>query len=327
MKTKSASICTVSSRLYFACVAVLIIGAATWNQPALAQEKLTLKVVKVDSEETSGEDGKGANAVDGDPETFWHTQWQDANPEHPHEIVIELSRAAKISGFTYLPRQDDIENGTIKDYEFYVSEDGKDFGQPVKKGTFESGKSKKTVTFEVRQCRFIKLKALSEINDQPWTSAAEIGIVQATEQQMSSKPSLKFVKVDSEETSGEDGKGSNAVDGKPDTMWHTQWQDANPEHPHEIIIELTPAAKIKGFTYLPRQDDIENGTIKDYEFYVSQDGKDFGQPVKKGTFASGKEKKTVTFEPKQCRFIKLKALSEINDQPWTSAAEIDVILD
>jgi hypothetical protein len=110
-------------------------------------------------------------------------------------------------------------------------------------------------------------------------------------------------------------------------MWHTQWQDANPEHPHEIILELSPAAKIKGFTYLPRQDDIENGTIKDYEFYVSQDGKEFGQPVKKGTFASGKDKKTVTFEPRQCRFIKLKALSEINDQPWTSAAEIDVIVD
>ena len=78
---------------------------------------------------------------------------------------------------------------------------------------------------------------------------------------------------------------------------------------------------------MPRQDDIENGTVKDYEFYVSQDGKDFGQPVKKGSFAAGKEKKTVTFEPRQCRFIKLKALSEINDQPWTSAAEIDVILD
>jgi hypothetical protein len=325
MKTKSALMGTVPTGLHLACVALLVLGAAC-SRPASAQEKLSLKVIKVDSEETSGEDGKGANAVDGNPETMWHTQWQDANPGHPHEIIIELSRSAKISGFTYLPRQDDIENGTIKDYEFYVSEDGKEFGQPVKKGAFESGKSKKTVTFDARQCRFIKLKALSEINDQPWTSAAEIGLVQGTEQ-APLKPSLKVIKVDSEETSAEDGKGANAVDGKPETFWHTQWQDANPEHPHEIIIELSPAAKIKGFTYLPRQDDIENGTIKDYEFYTSQDGKDFGQPVKKGTFESGKDKKTVTFEPKQCRFIKLKALSEINDQPWTSAAEVDVIVD
>ena len=136
---------------------------------------------------------------------------------------------------------------------------------------------------------------------------------------------LTVVKVDSEETAGENGRGTNAVDGITNTIWHTQWQDANPEHPHEIIIELTPPSTIKGFTYLPRQDDMDNGSIGDYEFYTSDDGVDFGQPVKKGTFGSTKDKKTVTFEPRQCRFIKLKALSEINDAAWTSAAEISVV--
>lgn len=150
---------------------------ATSPTPSAAPAKIALKVVKVDSEETAGEDGKGANAVDGDPNTIWHTQWQDASPECPHEIIIELTPPSTIKGFTYLPRQDDTENGTIKDYEFYVSDDGKDFGQPVSKGTFEGGKEKKTVTFEAKKCRFIKLKALSEVNDQAWTSAAEIGVV------------------------------------------------------------------------------------------------------------------------------------------------------
>jgi endo-alpha-N-acetylgalactosaminidase len=193
----------------------------------------------------------------------------------------------------------------------------------VKKGAFQSGKEKKTVTFEPKKCRYIKLKALSEINGEAWTSAAEIGIVERG--MAAGKPRLKVVKVDSEETTAEDGKASNAVDGDPETKWHTQWGDSNPEPPHEIIIELSPASRIKGFTYLPRQDESENGTIKEYEFYVSDDGKEFGKPVKKGTFEGGKEKKTVTFEGKQCRFIKLKALSEINDQAWTSAAEIGVI--
>jgi hypothetical protein len=140
-----------------------------------------------------------------------------------------------------------------------------------------------------------------------------------------SKVKLKFVKVDSEETNGQDGYGKNAVDGDPNTYWHTQWQSNSSPLPHEIIIELIPPSIIKGFTYLPRQDESDHGTIKDYEFYVSNDGKDFGSPVKKGTFEPGKEEKIETFAPMKCRFIKLKAISEINGQPWTSAAEIRVI--
>jgi hypothetical protein len=144
---------------------------------AEAQRKFTLKVVKVDSEETQGEDGKGANAVDGHPETFWHTKWQDDSPPPPHEIIIELTPPGKIKGFTYLPRQDTEVNGTIKEFEFYVSDDGKEFGKPVKTGKWDDSIDKKTANFDAKQCRFIKLKALSEVNDNPWTSAAEIDVI------------------------------------------------------------------------------------------------------------------------------------------------------
>ena len=145
---------------------------------AVPAGKVTLKFVKVDSQETDGEDGKGENAVDGNTETFWHTQWQDASPACPHEIIMELNPPGSIKGFTYLPRQDG-ENGRIKDFEFYVSADGKDFGAPVAKGTWENNTDKKTVTFDAKACGFIKLKALSEVNGEAWTSAAEIGIVPA----------------------------------------------------------------------------------------------------------------------------------------------------
>jgi len=136
---------------------------------------------------------------------------------------------------------------------------------------------------------------------------------------------LRFVSVDSEETNAENGYGANAVDGDPNTLWHTQWHGNNPGLPHEIVIELVPPSIIKGFTYLPRQDESDHGTIKDYEFYVSNDGKNFGQSVSQGTFEPGKEKTMETFAPVKCRFIKLKAISEINGLPWTSAAEIGVI--
>jgi len=308
-----------------ACVSL----SAAAQTPAPAS-KITLKFVRVDSEETASEDGKGANAVDGDPGTFWHTEWQDSNPPCPHEIVIELVPPSALSGFTYLPRQDDSANGTIKDYEFYISDNDKDFGQPVKKGTFAAGSEKKSVNFDAKKGRFIKLRALSEINDAAWTSAAEIGVVAAAQEAAAPAPApgkiqLKFVRADSQETASEDGKGANAVDGDPNTFWHTQWTDDNPPCPHEIVIELVPPSAISGFTYLPRQDDNDHGAIKDYEFYVSDNDKDFGQPVKKGTFAAGSEKKSVSFDAKKGRFIKLRALSEINDAAWTSAAEITVI--
>lgn len=160
--------------------ALLAAGCAT-NRTATTPAtpvKPVLKVVKADSEETAGENGRAANAVDGDPNTFWHTQWQDDSPPCPHEIIIELTPPSTIKGFTYLPRQDDSENGTIKDYEFYVSNDGQDYGQPVAKGAFENSKELKSVTFPRQPCRFIKLKALSEVNGEAWTSAAEIGVLQ-----------------------------------------------------------------------------------------------------------------------------------------------------
>jgi F5/8 type C domain len=149
---------------------------------------------------------------------------------------------------------------------------------------------------------------------------------QSPEAATAAKLRLKFVKADSQETNGEDGYGENAVDGDPNTYWHTQWSGNNsPGLPHEIILELDPPSYIKGFSYLPRQDASENGTIKDYEFYVSNDGTNFGDPVKKGKFERGKGEKIETFNPVWCRFVKLKAISEINGLPWTSAAEIRVI--
>ncbi len=315
-----------SAALFAAAAALAVVSLSAAAQSPAAANKITLKFVRADSQETASEDGKGANAVDGDPNTFWHTQWTDDNPPCPHEIVIELAPPSTISGFTYLPRQDGSANGAIKDYEFYISDDDKDFGQPVKKGTFAEGSEKKTVNFDAKKGRFIKLRALSEINGEAWTSAAEIGVVAATQQAPATdKIQLKFVRADSQETASEDGKGANAVDGDPNTFWHTQWTDDNPPCPHEIVIEMIPPSTIKGFTYLARQDGQSNGSIKDYEFFVSDDDKDFGQPVKKGTFAEGSEKKTVNFDAKKGRFFKLRALSEINDNAWTSAAEITVL--
>jgi F5/8 type C domain len=77
-------------------------------------------LVHADSKETGYE---AENSFDGDPDTFWSTEWSSPDPDpcHPHEIRIDLGGFHDICGFSYLPRQDvgaGDENGMIKDYEF-----------------------------------------------------------------------------------------------------------------------------------------------------------------------------------------------------------------
>jgi PKD repeat protein len=131
-------------------------------------------LVYTDSEETAGEDGAATNAFDGDPSTFWHTEWYNSDPSPPHEIWIDLGGIYEIDGFRYLPRQDGGINGTVSQYEFYISLDGINWGSPVAAGTFAKDTDEKEVLFPTATGRFIRLRALSEVNGNRWASMAEV---------------------------------------------------------------------------------------------------------------------------------------------------------
>src|SRR5690606_37569191 len=60
--------------------------------------------------------------------------------------------------------------------------------------------------------------------------------------------------VDSQEISAGNWAATNAFDGNPNTLWHTQYSANQPPHPHEIQINLGGVHNISGFRHLPRQD-------------------------------------------------------------------------
>lgn len=81
------------------------------------------KIAYADSEERERENDCAENALDGDPNTFWHTEWRSAAPGHPHHFVLDLGKPCTISGFQYLPRQGQGGvGGRIKDYRVYVGD-------------------------------------------------------------------------------------------------------------------------------------------------------------------------------------------------------------
>jgi hypothetical protein len=418
------------------------VASATYNISGslllIPQTGWTLKFV--DSQETTGENGAATNAFDGKTNTFWVTQWFAANPPPPHEIQINLGATYTIKGFTYLPRQDGCSNGTVSNYEFYVSSDGVNWGAPVAAGTFNYGVTFKCgggpilpaqqINFTAVSATYVRFRALSEVSGSPWTSVAEISLISAaapgpvvpasvtlspaaTLSGMSvqgsvtlngaapagglmvtlanSNPAvatvpasvavaagqttgtfsistvpgsignvtitatangstasstltvqspiaqtgwtLKF--VDSQETTGENGAATNAFDGKTNTFWVTQWFAANPPPPHEIQINLGATYTINGFTYLPRQDGCSNGTVSNYEFYVSSDGVNWGAPVAAGTFNYGVTFKCgggpilpaqqINFTAVSATYVRFRALSEVSGYPWTSVVELNVL--
>ena len=134
---------------------------------------------------------------------------------------------------------------------------------------------------------------------------------------------VRSIKADSFE---EGHEATNAIDGDPDTMWHTSWEGDMPNYPHELVVKFDTDRKLAGFTALPRQDGNQNGWIKDFVFYVSADGKTWGDSVVKGTFAKNAKIKTLKFaKPVTTKFVKLVALSGYADGPWASLAEFNVI--
>ena len=118
-------------------------------------------------------DNAPALAFDGNQATFWHTEYVGAMPGYPHELVLALAAPQEIAGVTYVPRQES-DSGRVKDYEVYVSMDGQNWGEPVAKGAWGNDPLPKTLFLPPQQVKFVKLRGLSEVGNQPYMSAAEL---------------------------------------------------------------------------------------------------------------------------------------------------------
>ncbi|SHG03342.1 alpha-L-fucosidase [Mariniphaga anaerophila] len=114
------------------------------------------------------------NIFDGDESSAWSIE---ANA--PVDVVIDLGESLAITGFNYLPDQGRWNPGIIFNYEFFVSEDGKNWGAPVSSGEFSNIKNSpiwQKKHLDTVQGRFIRLRALSSALEEGRIGIAEFGI-------------------------------------------------------------------------------------------------------------------------------------------------------
>lgn len=153
------------------------------NNPAIRStisfnkiEAVPLKVINASSVETG--EGDAEHLIDGNAETYWHTMYSVTVAKHPHWVDFDMGAIKTVKGFTYLPRSGGG-NGTVKNYTLHLSTDGKNWSEPVAKGTFEQGGAEKKVLLaKPQKARYARFTALSEQSGQDFASGAEFSILE-----------------------------------------------------------------------------------------------------------------------------------------------------
>ena len=131
------------------------------------------KVVSYDSQQGGNEANK---VIDGNTGSFWHTPWGNNEPLHPHAIVVDMQKTYNVTGIIYTARPDG-ENGMVKNFEVYLSNDASKWGAPVHVGTFGKTAAPQPASFsKAAEGRYLMFVAKSEVNGKAWTSMAELEI-------------------------------------------------------------------------------------------------------------------------------------------------------
>ena len=138
---------------------------------------------------------------------------------------------------------------------------------PIHSASFAPGADTQDIKFAAPATgKFFCLESLNAQDGKPYAAVAELDLLDAGGNAISHN-GWTIAYVDSEERTGEDGSAENAIDGQTANYWHTEWQSASPNHPHQLILNLGKAQTISGFRYVPRQGQ-ETGRIKDYRIFI-----------------------------------------------------------
>ncbi len=122
-----------------------------------------------------------ANAIDDNPSSMWHSQWERPRTKQPHFIEVDLGEMLLLKGFSYSPRIDGSKSGTVERYDFLVSDDGKKWTSVVRNGVFDNMLNnpvyQKVVFSKEVSARYIKFVSHSGILNEDWISMGEIGVI------------------------------------------------------------------------------------------------------------------------------------------------------
>lgn len=157
IRLKSSSIYNVDQDDYF----VLIFNVPQYNSELLSRTNWTIVDFNTQEAvgESSGNNGKAIHAIDGNNQTFWHSQWSGtgAFPALPHWLVIDMQDEYTLTSIALRQRGSGDQSQT-REGEFYMC---KDYSNPdwVKVGAFQMQKISDDQSFSIARTtgRYLKV--------------------------------------------------------------------------------------------------------------------------------------------------------------------------
>lgn len=136
-----------------------------------------------------------------------------------------------------------------------------------------------------------------------------------------------------------DGPASNLLDGKIDTIWHSNYGGGtngagDQDYPHNVVIKFDDSETFQSFSYTPRKEsETTNGNIKGYKLYASTEAEklDFnsdkwGEPIAEGEFEYDGTNPIYVNLKETCTATQVKfvATSSNNGEKFAGGAEFNL---
>jgi len=163
---------------------------------------------------TAAATGDAANAIDGDPNTFWIAGDQKDASRKDQSLTITFPNAVSFSGIVIMPRQNHREHeGDVRDYLIQISDDGTSW-RDLKRGLLPSTFDPQRITFDqIVTAKCLRLTSLSGFGPDKTTAIAELAIIYAGPRLPDDNTDLEYKR--SQSASADIDEGTNRDDKKP----------------------------------------------------------------------------------------------------------------
>jgi hypothetical protein len=189
-----------------------------------------------------------SNTFDGDRSTFWKS---GATGSMPQWFAVNMQGFKRISGFTWVNCVDPTQPAVPKHVKFETSMNGREWSEALDILELDPSRAMQVLKLDrTIAAKFFRVTVVSNWADAPYTYVAEVDIFSGdapeAEQDVEKH---KWRIVASHADWNADWQASRAIDGNPNTAWHTHLEG---DYPYWFIIDFNKTLKIGGILFQNR---------------------------------------------------------------------------